>query len=73
MLCPHIGEARLHVWPGRDALGRGAQYGGHYVEPCCTLSSPLLVMLGSVALDPHDLVRTQSLQKVSNVFLEDFK
>ena len=50
MLCPHTGEARLHVWPGRDALGRGAQYGGHYVEPYCTLSSPLLVMLGSVLL-----------------------
>ena len=50
MSCPHIGEARPHVWPGCDAPGRGAQYGGHYVEPCCTLSSPLLVMLGSVLL-----------------------
>ena len=50
ILDPHTGEARLHVWPGRDALGRGAQYGGHHVEPYCTLSSPLLVMLGSALL-----------------------
>ena len=50
ILGPHTGEARLHVWPGRDALGRGAQYGGHHVEPYCTLSSPLLVMLGSALL-----------------------
>ena len=24
-VCPHTGEARLQVWPGRDALGLGAQ------------------------------------------------